>query len=282
MSTIQTIPLIQVQDTSQNRFNQTVKQNFDLLQKIPFLDGNFLTAVSLSSGTNVINHGLQRAYISYLLGKTSSPATVYDSTPASMDKSLQLQLTVSADVTIDIWVFQMALQELTFSINLGQGIDQKDNDYVGDPQSFLDLKNMVYNKMKEADKRPGSQKLTTSVQSSFPNALAIGASAIPSGLVSHKDELLLQNKGVLYTYLENEAKWKFVGHQYPLQVKSETAASLQQSIYWPNMGKVGNVSVYAYVEINESLNSSAAPQGATVNLRYSVMGSFTFSLVNSK
>ncbi len=105
MSSIQTIPLIQVADVSQNRFNQSVKQNFDLLQKIPFLDSNFLQGIILRSGTNTVEHGLKRNYVSYFIGKTNAAATIFDSTPASMDKSVSLQLTVSADVTIDILVF---------------------------------------------------------------------------------------------------------------------------------------------------------------------------------
>ena len=102
---IQTIPLVQVPDQGQNRFNSSVKTSVDQLSKIPFLNGNFLQSIVLSTGQNTVNHGLGRAYISYFLGKTNAQVVPYDTTPSSMDKTQSLQLTASAPVTIDLWVF---------------------------------------------------------------------------------------------------------------------------------------------------------------------------------
>lgn len=146
----------------------------------------------------------------------------------------------------------MPLAEQTVSLNLGGSIDQKDDEKVSDQKSMNQLFDWVWNKLKRLDKRFGTERLPTTVLSDFPSPLAIGNSPIPSGTYAHGDQLLLQNKGVLYTYIETDSKWKFVGHQYPVEIDQQTAASNQQSILWPNMGKIGNVSVYTYVEQNQN------------------------------
>jgi hypothetical protein len=140
------------------------------------------------------------------------------------------------------------LAKTTVSLNLGLSLDQHDDDKVSEQGSFNVLTDFVRNKAKRLDKRWGTTRLGTSIQTSFSNPLAIGATPIPSAVASHKDQLLLQNKGAFYSYLQNEGAWKWVGHQTPLEVETKSVAARPNSCFTPNMGRIGNTAVYAYIE----------------------------------
>lgn len=99
------LPLVQVADDGQNRYNQSVKQSVDALNEIPFLSGRMLESVALLSGNNVINHKLGRTYQGFWVTKNNAAVIPYDSSPGSLDKTLQIQLTVASNVTVNLWVF---------------------------------------------------------------------------------------------------------------------------------------------------------------------------------
>lgn len=60
---------------------------------------------ALKSGANVINHRLGRKLQGWTLVRIRASATVYDTQDANVMPELTLQLTASADVTVDIEVF---------------------------------------------------------------------------------------------------------------------------------------------------------------------------------
>jgi hypothetical protein len=155
------------------------------------------------------------------------------------------------------------LQKSTVSINLGNGIDQKDDNKVGAPNSFIDLKDWVWNKMKRLDKRPGTVRHPTTVSTSYPNPLSIGSSNIPSNVLSHKDQLLLQNKGVLYSYSEDQEKWIFKNHFYPVTVDPRKIVATESFQYNPDGATINGKTVVAY--------SVAVNAGSVTELRYCVI-----------
>ena len=69
------------------------------------VQGVLLKSVKLSSGSNVINHGLGRVLQGWIPVRIRASATMYDTQDANPSPGLTLQLTVSAAVTVDIYVF---------------------------------------------------------------------------------------------------------------------------------------------------------------------------------
>lgn len=69
---------------------------------IPMLSGNQLTGVALASGSNVINHLLDRNPQGWVLTDNQANAVVYRSAPFN---NKTLTLTSSAATTVSIWVW---------------------------------------------------------------------------------------------------------------------------------------------------------------------------------
>lgn len=78
---------------------------FRRLVSIAMLDGQLLPNVALANGANVVNHGLGRALIGWFPTRVRASATVYDTQDANATPDKTLQLTASAAVTVDLWVF---------------------------------------------------------------------------------------------------------------------------------------------------------------------------------
>jgi len=71
----------------------------------PVSSGKVLKNVELSSGANVINHLLGRKLQGWILTRQRSSAAIYDTQDANKFPELTLQLTSSAAVVVDIYVF---------------------------------------------------------------------------------------------------------------------------------------------------------------------------------
>lgn len=119
----------------------------------------------------------------------------------------------------------MALQKTNVSLNLGNGMDQKSDNKVGSDNQYADMKDWIYKKIGKIYKRFGTNKYSATVSTTYPNPLTIGTSTIPSSTFAYKDQLLMQNKGALYSWYENQSLWNFKGHHYPVEVESETAVA---------------------------------------------------------
>lgn len=71
----------------------------------PLAQGQLLKSVSLVSGSNSINHKLGRKLQGWIIVRLRASATVYDTQDANQSPAVTLQLTASAPVTVDLWVF---------------------------------------------------------------------------------------------------------------------------------------------------------------------------------
>jgi hypothetical protein len=71
----------------------------------PFLQGRVLKSVVLASGANVVNHGLGRKLQGWVPVRLRASATLYDTQDTNTSPALTLNLTASAAVTVDIYVF---------------------------------------------------------------------------------------------------------------------------------------------------------------------------------
>jgi hypothetical protein len=74
----------------------------DPVLKNPLSNGNFVTNQKLVDGVNVVNHGLQRTPQGWFVTDINGIASIYRSAPFN---KLTLQLTCSAAVTVNLYVF---------------------------------------------------------------------------------------------------------------------------------------------------------------------------------
>lgn len=71
----------------------------------PSLTGTVLKQVSLSSGSNVINHKLGRKLQGWFITRIRAASNLYDTQDTNIMPELTLQLEASADAIVDIYVF---------------------------------------------------------------------------------------------------------------------------------------------------------------------------------
>lgn len=157
----------------------------------------------------------------------------------------------------------MALQQDTVSLNMGMGIDQKDDDKASAPNTYADLKDWIFTKFLRLDKRFGWLRYVRTLVTTFPNPLSITLSDIRTSTFNHNDQLLLQNKGALYSWSDDQDKWIFKNHYYPIEVESSSVASNEFMLYTPDSYTLLGKTVVSYI-CQDTVKS-------TTTVRYSVI-----------
>ncbi len=76
--------------------------DLDPLLKNLLIQGVLISSISISSGTNVINHRLGRKQIGYIITDQTAAAQLYRSQPLN---NLQLTLTSDNPCVISLWCF---------------------------------------------------------------------------------------------------------------------------------------------------------------------------------
>lgn len=99
------VPLVQLNDQNLMRMQAGIVDRLNLLAGVPFLNGILLEAVVLSSGNTIVNHKLGRTIRGYFVTNQNAAASIYNSSPATLNFEQQIQLNSSAAVTVDLWVF---------------------------------------------------------------------------------------------------------------------------------------------------------------------------------
>jgi hypothetical protein len=73
------------------------------ISKVPIIDGNLLKDVNLIAGQdNVINHGLNRGPLFWMLARINAQSTVWEIRHNLEDRFLKLRC--SANCTVNLWV----------------------------------------------------------------------------------------------------------------------------------------------------------------------------------
>ena len=75
------------------------------ITNIPLNYGVRLTNVILTSGSNTVNHGLNRTLLGWFVTRQRSSATIYDTQDSNTNPTKTLILVASANVTVDLFVF---------------------------------------------------------------------------------------------------------------------------------------------------------------------------------
>lgn len=100
------------------KFNQTNTSDYDLNQvqlslvrtlnpvfNTPILGGDYLSSVSLTTGLNIINHGLERNLNGWIIVRQRAQAQLWDSQDSNKTPTLTLALNSTAPVVVDLYVF---------------------------------------------------------------------------------------------------------------------------------------------------------------------------------
>lgn len=93
------------QDRVINQLQQNVEQVLNPLLGQPLNSGNILTSISLNSGSNTIDHKLGRKLQGWFTVRVRSSATIFDTQDSNPTPQLNLLLTASANVVVDLFVF---------------------------------------------------------------------------------------------------------------------------------------------------------------------------------
>lgn len=71
----------------------------------PITQGIILKSVALTTGANVVNHRLGRPLQGWIIVRQRSSGTAYDTQDSNSMPQLTLQLTSSANMIVDLYVF---------------------------------------------------------------------------------------------------------------------------------------------------------------------------------
>ena len=98
------LPLIQSGVSELNLIQTKWKSLIDPVLASPLLDGRLVSA-KLAVGSNKINHLLNRKPIGWIIVGINGVANIYDTQASNQTPELTLNLTSSAVVTVNLWVF---------------------------------------------------------------------------------------------------------------------------------------------------------------------------------
>ena len=71
----------------------------------PIVQGRLIQKVKLTSGNNMLNHGLGRNLVGWVIVRQRAAATIYDTQDSNQLPNLVLTLNSSAAVVVDLYVF---------------------------------------------------------------------------------------------------------------------------------------------------------------------------------
>lgn len=99
------LPIFQTQLRELSQMQTKWAASLNPIVANPMVLGQQLENVQLVTGPNVVNHGLGRNLQGWLIVRQRSAASVYDTQDNNQLSALTLNLTSSADVSVDLWVY---------------------------------------------------------------------------------------------------------------------------------------------------------------------------------
>lgn len=100
---IKDVKTIKMTEYETTQLQQSVIDFTSQLTRVPFLAGNLVEGVLLSTTALEVSHGLGRIPVGYFIVKASAGVTVFDS--ASTTPKATIKLTGSATSTVNLWIF---------------------------------------------------------------------------------------------------------------------------------------------------------------------------------
>jgi hypothetical protein len=91
------------QDPEKNRMQDDIRNTFAYLLDVPFLEGNLIEDMKITTGGTLIEHQLSKEWTGWFIVKQNANAVVWNDTSA--DEKRYLKLLSSGTVTVSLWVF---------------------------------------------------------------------------------------------------------------------------------------------------------------------------------
>ncbi len=88
-----------------NELQENVIRSLSPVLDNELVDGVVLTNVSLSTGSNVIAHTLNRTLLGWMVVRQRAQADIWDTQDLNVNAALTLLLSASAPVVVDIYCF---------------------------------------------------------------------------------------------------------------------------------------------------------------------------------
>lgn len=106
MGLISQLMKIKTKDKDLMSFQDSVEQLFQEIAPNPFIKGNLVRNVSLSSASvNAVSHGLKEPVTGYIITRNSSGTLIWDTQNQNANAKLTFYLNTSANTTVDVWFF---------------------------------------------------------------------------------------------------------------------------------------------------------------------------------
>lgn len=106
MGLISQLMEIRTADRDLMSVQDTVKQLFQEIAPNPFLKGNLVKNISITSGTvSAVAHGLKDPVTGYIVTRNQANAVIWDTQSANSNAKLLFYLNASANTTVDVWFF---------------------------------------------------------------------------------------------------------------------------------------------------------------------------------
>ena len=102
---MQAIAKVQTDNREVNQLQSNILSYLNTLGQNALLSGTILQKQSLSSGSNTINHKLNKPLQGWFIIRQRSAASIYDDQDNNPTPNRTLILISSADVIVDIFVF---------------------------------------------------------------------------------------------------------------------------------------------------------------------------------
>lgn len=99
------LPIYQSDSTTLSMLQTNWAKELNPVLAFPLNSGLILSQVALTTGANVVNHKLARKLQGWFIVRQRSAGTAYDTQDSNQTPALTLNLTSSANMTVDLVVF---------------------------------------------------------------------------------------------------------------------------------------------------------------------------------
>lgn len=90
-------------DSNLSLFQQSINDQFSQVSKVPFVNGNKIEDIDLTTGSaNTVDHKLGKKASGYFVFSNTSQSTIWND---AFSGDTNIVLRCSADTTVTIWVF---------------------------------------------------------------------------------------------------------------------------------------------------------------------------------
>lgn len=95
----------QTLDKDVRLLQDSVDATLRTLTSLSILNGKLVQGLDLSSGDNVVDHGLDRSPQGYFIVRSDAHITIYDKQEIDEFPNRQITLNASAAARVDIWIY---------------------------------------------------------------------------------------------------------------------------------------------------------------------------------